>query len=217
LGLWVQGDGQGEVLNVQVRSPQHLGGGLADHYIQVDFTGWRYIALLEPESEGLSRYEWAHTRRKCDWAGNPAEISGVAYPMYHVWVDYGQIASLTLGINNVPPGKSVKVGIGTIKAIPLCKRKLVNPSVTIGEDSLTFPVELQSGSYLEYLGPDNCRVYDARGERISDVVPTGQTPLLEHGENLCAFGQAGEPVPARATVITYGEPLNPDGQEGGGK
>jgi hypothetical protein len=78
-------------------------------------------------------------------------------------------------------------------------------------------VELQSGSYLEYLGPDNCRVYDARGERISDVVPTGQTPLLEHGENLCAFGQAGEPVPARATVITYGEPLNPDGQEGGGK
>ncbi len=217
LGLWVQGDGQGEVLNVQVRSPQHLGGGLADHYIRVDFTGWRPIALVEPESEDLARYEWAHTRRRDDWARNPSEISAIAFPMYHVWVDYGQIASLTLGLNNLPAGKSVRVGIGTIKAVPLCKKKLVNPTVTLGDNTLTFPVELDSGSCLEFLGQDNCRVYDARGECIGVVVPTGRMPVLEHGKHSCTFGQAGEPVRARITVITYGEPLSPEAKGGDGK
>ena len=37
LGVWVFGDGKGEVLNLQQTSPSHLSHAIADHYITVDF------------------------------------------------------------------------------------------------------------------------------------------------------------------------------------
>ncbi len=212
LGLWVHGDGQGEVLNVQLRSPIHAGGGLADHYIHVNFTGRRYFELVEPESEAMGNYEWAHTRRLSDVLSNTQGAMGFLYPMYHIWVDYGQIASLTLGVNNVPEGKSVTIGLSTVKAVPLNRKKLVNPAVRLGERALTFPVELDSGSYLEFLGPDNCKVYDAHGECLGSVVPSGQIPQVESGVNTLNFDcDAGADVcrRARLTVITSGEPLYP--------
>ncbi|MFH1922674.1 MAG: hypothetical protein ABIP48_22650, partial [Planctomycetota bacterium] len=51
LGVWVHGDGRGELLNLQQTSPSHLSHGIADHYIVIDFTGWRYFELVEPEGE----------------------------------------------------------------------------------------------------------------------------------------------------------------------
>lgn len=210
LGLWVEGDGQGEVLNIQVRSPQHLGGGLADHYIPVDFTGTRYFALVEPESEALSQYEWAHTRRKTDLLSNSGQVTGFAYPMYHVWVDYAQIAALTVGVNNIPMGKAVQVRLGPIRALTLQKSKLKNPTVTLGAANVCFPIELETGSYLELSAPDDCKVYDARGNCLQDVAITGAVPVLAAGENVLALHadtQAGATARARVTVMMYGEPL----------
>lgn len=212
LGVWVVGDGQGEVLNVQLRSPVHAAGGIADHYIHIDFTGRRYFELIEPESKALGDYEWAHTRRMRDMLSNPIGIAGFLYPMFHIWVDYGQIASLTLGVNNVPAGRSVQVGIGPIKAIPLCTKKLVNPAISLGNSTLTFPVELESGSYLEFLAPDDCKVYDARGECLGNVTPSGSVPVVANGENALEFGcdlRAGAAARAKLTVIMQGEPLCP--------
>lgn len=212
LGLWVTGDGQGEVLNVQLRSPMHLGGGLADHYIHIDFIGRRYFELVEPESEAMGDYEWAHTRRMSDMLSNPHGITGFLYPMYHIWVDYGQIGSLAVGMNNVPAGKSAKVGLSAVKALPLSKKKLVNPSVRIGERSLTFPVVLGCGSYLEFLGMDNCKVYNEQGEEVANVNPVGDVPEVLDGANTLEFrceNQSDSCRRARLTVITSGEPLEP--------
>ncbi len=50
LGVWVRGDGKGEVLNFQVQSPTHIVGALGEHYVTVDFEGWRY-------------FEWSSTTR----------------------------------------------------------------------------------------------------------------------------------------------------------
>lgn len=212
LGLWVLGDGQGEVLNVQLRSPAFAAGGLADHYIHIDFTGRRYFELVEPESEALGSYEWAHTRRLSDMLNNPIGIAGFLYPMYHIWVDYGQIASLTVGVNNVPAGKSIRLGLGTIKALPLSKRKLTNPVIKLGDHTLTFPVELGGGSYLEFLAPDNCKFYDENGEYLGNMVLSGPIPQVESGVNTLSFDcAAGDDAcrRARVTVITSGEPLCP--------
>ena len=51
LGVWVHGDGKGEVLNFQVRSPSHLSNAAGEHYVIVDFTGWRYFTLVETDTE----------------------------------------------------------------------------------------------------------------------------------------------------------------------
>lgn len=209
LGLWVDGDGQGEVLNVQVRSPQHLAGGLADHYIPIDFIGRRYVELIEPESANLTAYEWAHTHRWTEWQNKSGAHAPLLYPMYHIWVDYAQIETLTLGVNNVPRGTSIRLGVEPIKALPLRTTKLLNPAITIGGSRLMFPVALESGCYIEFVARDNCKVYDAHGERIAELVPEGNIPALQEGENRCLFEHAGEPARAQITFMTHDEPLCP--------
>ncbi|MEI6501621.1 MAG: hypothetical protein WCP21_11435, partial [Armatimonadota bacterium] len=91
LGVWVYGDGQGEVLNLQVVSPRHLTGE-ADHYVIVDFLGWRYFELLEPEGERHANYGWPY---------------GNIYSIYREFVTYASVEEINVGVNNLPPGKPV--------------------------------------------------------------------------------------------------------------
>lgn len=210
LGLWVTGDGRGEVLNIQLRSPMHLAGGFADHYIHVDFTGPRYFQLVEPESEALGTFEWAHTRKTSDMVKDPSGRVSFLYSMYHVWMAYSQVASLTVGVNNLPPNTEVRLGMGPIKALPLDHAAPVNPSITISGRTLTFPVELASGSYLEYLGPDTCNIYDGKGECLGNITPEGSVPEVNGGDNtasLACDSQSASCVMAKVTVILSGEPL----------
>ena len=78
------------MLNVQLRSPTHISHGIGDHYIPIDFTGWRYFELIEPEGERHAEYPWPY---------------GGIYSIYRESVNYGQVASLGLWYNNLPPGK----------------------------------------------------------------------------------------------------------------
>ena len=50
LGVWIKGDGNGELLNLRIESPKHLSNGArGDHFIKIDFTGWKYFELVEIE------------------------------------------------------------------------------------------------------------------------------------------------------------------------
>jgi hypothetical protein len=193
LGLWVYGDGQQELLNVQLRSPEHLSGGIADHYIPIDFTGWRYFELIEPEGERHADYVWPY---------------GGIYAMYREHVNFGAVASVGLWYNNLPPGKEVKCFLSPIRAVPLAPSKLINPVVTIGDQSIRFPVEMPSGSYLEYLGPGDCKLYGPKGELLAEVTPEGGPPTLAAGPNDVKFASGtpdGLRARARVTVISQGE------------
>ncbi|HOK10290.1 MAG TPA: hypothetical protein PLJ10_11605 [Candidatus Hydrogenedens sp.] len=211
LGVWIKGDGQGEVLNFQIASPKHLIGGFADHYVTVDFTGWRYFELVEPESYQLSRYEWQHTRMRKDFFSGSSDIMSFAYPMYHYWVNFKSIATLTIGVNNIPVGKKVEVGLGPISAIPFKSVKIENPSVQIGDIILTFPIEIKSGSYIEFVSKDNCKLYNEKGEFVRDIIPEGEIPQLQHGENSVIFrGDKFHKYNCRfdITIISEGMPLS---------
>ncbi len=199
LGLWVHGDGQHELLNVQIQSPSHISHAIGDHYIPIDFTGWRYFELVEPEGVRHADYQWPY---------------GDSYSIYRESVNFGQVKSLGLWYNNLPPGKPVTCHIGPIKAIPLVPLKLVNPVVTVGGVSLRFPVVMESGSYLEFFSADDCRLYGPKGELLQDVKPEGSVPLLAGGDHEVSFAcETADGVNARAriTVISYGQPMLPDG------
>ncbi len=195
LGVWVHGDGQGEVLNFQLRSPEHLVGNLADHYVPIDFTGWRYFELIEPEGDRWSHYQWPY---------------GNLYSIYRESIQHTQISSLGLWYNNLPPEKNVTCYLSPIKALPLVPTKLINPTVQVGDAQLTFPVEIDSGCYLEFRSSDDCYLYGPQGEQLRSVAPSGSIPQLAAGENLLKFRCDSPPgVRARAyvTVMTQGEPL----------
>lgn len=216
MGVWIYGDGQGEILNFQVQSPHHISDAMAGHYVTVDFTGWRYFELIEPEAERFRNYVWPFNRPKLEWdkeedSADRAAQHWVAgqYGIYRESVSYGQVGSLSIWYNNLPPGKTVKTYISPVKALPLVTQKLVNPSITIGGKTLRFAIEMESGSYLEFNSTDDCKVYDKEGVLIGDLKPTGDVPDVAKGENEVRFSATAGDVNPRAyvTVITEGEPL----------
>jgi len=219
LGVWIYGDGSGETLNFQLRSPLHVSEALGEHYVVVDFTGWRYFELIEPEGERFADYSWPYNRPEAEWNNTPVETEGQkphwiwgAYYIYRESVDFRQVESLSVWYNNLPPGKTVKTYISPIKALPLVSGKLVNPTISIGGRTLSFPTEIESGCYLEYNSMTDCKLYNAKGAPIRDVKPQGEVPILDHGDNTVVFnagGPAGINPRARVTLISEGESLKP--------
>jgi hypothetical protein len=195
LGVWVHGDGKGELLNFRLRSPDYSTWATGDHYVLVDFTGWRYCELVEPEGERNADYVWPSLDLNC---------------YYRESVDYERVASLSLWCNNLPPGEGVECFVSPVKALPLEAITLRDPAITVNGQRLVFPVEIESGCYLEFQSPEDCQLYGRKGELLRAVKPQGAAPVLAAGANQLQFDcrSAGKPNPrARVTVISRGELL----------
>jgi hypothetical protein len=197
LGVWVHGDCQGELLNFQLQSPEYGITDIGEHYVIVDFTGWRYFELIEPEAERFSTYSW------------PYSDTGLMLT-YQVSVDYNRVSSLCLWYNNLPPHQQALCYLSPIKALPLVKMKLRNPAFTFGTRTITFPTEIESGCYVEFQSMSDCKLYSPEGKLISEVEPRGEVPILQEGDNRIHFNcdvPTGNSARANVTIISRGEPL----------
>ncbi|MFZ2641856.1 MAG: hypothetical protein WA117_12730 [Verrucomicrobiia bacterium] len=193
LGVWVHCVGKGEVLNLQLKSPSHLSHADGDHYIIVDFMGWRYFELVEPEGQRHADYTWPY---------------GGIYSIYRESIRPASVESLNFYFNNLPPKDTTTCHLGPISALPTVKAKLRNPSVTLGGKTITFPVEIESGQYLEFRSPTDCKLYGPTGEMLGDVIPQGDAPVLEPGDNQVKFTcepPTGLNPRAHVSVISHGE------------
>jgi hypothetical protein len=197
VGVWVYGDGQGELLNLQERSPAGRAvGGIGDHYVAVDFMGWRYFELVEMEGGRIADYSWPY--------------GSDAYGVYRESVDYGQVETFALWYNNLPPGKKVTCYLSPVKALPLAKATLRNPAITVSDKTITFPVEIETGCYLEFASMDDCNLYSPKGEVMREVKPEGEAPVLSAGDNQATFAceaPSGLNPRAHVTLITKGQPF----------
>ena len=123
-----------------------------------------------------------------------------------------RVGSFSLYYNDLPPHKQVQCFLGPVKALPVVKVSLRNPTVMIGGQRIAFPVTLESGQFLEYEGPADCRWHDERGAILQRIVPQGDAPTLAAGENPASFSceeAAGYHTRVKVTVITQGPPLEP--------
>jgi hypothetical protein len=185
-------------LNFQLKSPELLVSGIGEHYVKVDFEGWRYFELIEMEGERCADYAWPYSKDM--------------YGLYRQPVFYDQIESLSLWYNNLPPGKTVTCYLDPIKALPLVETKTINPAVTIAGKTIVFPVAIDTGCYLEFRSLSNCKLYGRKGELIRTVEPQGQPPILESGDHRIEFRcEAPGEANARAsvTIITQSDQLLP--------
>jgi hypothetical protein len=198
LGVWVKGDGSGQLLNIRLESPKHLShGARGDHFIKVNFTGWKYFELVEIESSEFSNYIWP-------------DSGFYVYDSYRHTVLFNNIDKLQLWYNNLPGEKKTACVIGPIKALPIVKQTIENPSVMIGDKKIIFRCKMESGMYLEFFSRDNCKLYGPKGELIADVVTEGDIPELGEGENEISFnckGSSKENSRVQVTVISEGEPV----------
>ncbi|MEN6453566.1 MAG: hypothetical protein ABFD10_04840 [Prolixibacteraceae bacterium] len=201
LGVWLNGDGNGEILNFRIESPKHIShGARGDHFVKIDFTGWKYFELVEIESSEFSNYIW------------PESGAGFyVYDTYRHTVDFQNVDKLQLWYNNLPGGKEIKCLISPVKALPMVPATIENPSVSIGGEKIVFPGRMESGMYLELNSPNDCKLYGSKGELLREIVPEGKIPNLITGENEISFSCDGpKDMNARVqvTVISEGEPLD---------
>ncbi len=197
LGVWIEGDGKGQIIAIRLESPRHISfGAVADRYINVDFTGRRLFTLIETESARWSDYVWNDGK----WL----------YNVYRETIDFGAVESLSLWYNNLPKGQKAKCTIGPMKALPMVGCTVKNPAIEVNSKTIILPVEISSGSYLEFGGEDNCVLYGPRGEQITMVRPDGEIPVLLPGENQIRFSCSPAEGPAprvKLTLISHGKPL----------
>ncbi len=201
LGVWVKGDGSGALINFRTESPKHLSmGGRGDHFVKLDFEGWKYFELVEIESSAFNDYLW------------PDEYHNV-YNSYYYKVEFKCVDKLQIWANNLPAGKEITAYIGSVKALPLVNEAIENPSVTIGGSTITFPVRMEPGMYLEFNSMQDCKLYGSKGEWLGDVEPRGNSPELLKGNNRITFecNSSGTVKPrVEVTVISEGKPLTSD-------
>ena len=199
LGVWVKGDGNGELLNLRIESPEHISmGARGDHFINIDFTGWKYFELVEIESSRFNDYSW------------PDEYFNV-YNSYFYTVKFDNVDKLQLWYNNLPKNKDVNCVIGPVKALPMVPLTINNPAFTIGDETVVFPVKMESGLFLEFMSPDDCVLFGSKGEFIQKVIIKGNVPLLKPGDNDVSFiceGPEGINPRVQVTVIGEGNPIN---------
>ena len=197
LGLWIEGDGQGEIIAVRLESPQHMAyGAIADRYVTVDFTGPRYLTLLETESSRWSDYQWN------DGKG--------AYNAYRETIRFDVVSAVSVWCQNLPPAKAVKCRLGPIKALPMLPATLKNPALTVNGERIEFPVELPSGSWLEYDGGSDFAVFGSKGEPLGRHTLKGTPLLLRAGENRLEFlcpSSTGPSPRAKVALFSQGEEL----------
>lgn len=197
LGVWIHGDGKGEVLNLQLTSPREHMAAFGEHYVTIDFTGWRYfeLPLRERDAARHRDHEWPYS-----------SLHGI----YMVPIDRNHIDALNLYLNNLPPGDTATVYLGPIRALRTRRVELGNPTLSINGRDLPIPVALASGDYLELAAMDDCRVYDERGALRERLALPGPPALLQAGENRLSFSCAapsGVHARAEITVVASGPAL----------
>jgi len=195
LGVWVHGDGQGAVLNFQLRSPSHVVAGLGEHYVVVDFKGWRYFELIESDAGMYSTYKWPY---------------GNIYSIYSHRVDYKQIQEIKLWVNNLPPQGTSTLYLSQVRALPLQKATIRNPRVMIDGCTLSIPAEMESGCYLEFHSDQRCTVFKPDGNILKEIAVAGKVPVLKSGENRLTFtcDSDTDVCPrVKITVFSSGTPL----------
>jgi hypothetical protein len=207
LGVWIKGDGNGQLLNLRTGNPKHIGyaGVRGDHFIDIDFTGWKYFELVEVESERFSDYIWeTHVETR----EIPEGFN--VYNSYKGTVKMSSVDKLQLWYNNLPANKEVNCIIGPVKALPMVPVTIANPAVTINGETIVFPVEMESGMYLELDSDNVCKLYSPKGKVLQEVQLRDKIPELKPGSNNVSFSCEGtEGVSSRVmvTVIGEGEPL----------
>src|SRR5258705_8881993 len=110
-----------------MESPLQLShGDRGDHFVKIDFTGWKYFELIEIESAEFSNYQWPNSNN--------------FYDTYRSTIQFNKVDKLQLWYNNLPANKEVNCIIGSVKAIPTVTGVMENPSITIGGKKVVFPV-----------------------------------------------------------------------------
>ncbi len=193
IGVWVFGDGGGQQINIRFDSPHHLVSGHTDHFIDVDFNGWRYFSLVESDNGSRPNVKW------------PISCNNI-YSEFREKVHYNSVSEVHLMIVGDPKNLRFR----TVKALPIREEELVDPTLEINGQTIAFEGKIKNGHYMEYVPDGQAVVYDPLGNTISEMQPSVKSVEIPNGKSTVRFfgkPNSGESTSARITIRTHGESL----------
>ena len=187
-GMWVKGDGSGALLNLQFTTPGAFHQGISDHYMRLDFTGWRYVTVLlrERDAREFSSYRWPY--------GGYAAI-------YRTMVDPTHLGTFSAYLNDIPKDGKATVEVGEVHALTMASNTLENASVSINGERFAVPFTMAAGEYAELDGGFWTH-YSAKGCALARAA-AAKNPTLKGGRNAVAF-VGSEKARAEVTIFALG-------------
>ena len=158
VGLWVKGDASGALLNVQLEQavPKYL--AYSEHYIRVDFSGWRYFALhlRERDAYDYPKHRWPYSHNRLNTATEVyrTEIMGQSVEYVNLW------------LNDIPAGGTTRVEVTDVRAVGRHPIEIADGVVTLNGEDVRVPFVLESGEYAE-LANGAWTKFSAKGEPIA--------------------------------------------------
>ena len=133
----VKGDGSGALLNVQVKTPREYGLCYSEHYVRLDFTGWRTMEMpfRETDAEEFGDLQWPYS-------GGYAEV-------FHRAINMNNVSAVTLYLNELPPKGSATALVTDVKLVPMAELAFAESMVMVNGRRLTIPFTLKSGEFAE--------------------------------------------------------------------
>lgn len=167
MGIWIYGDGQGQLLNIRVYSPYHLHTAFADHYAVLDHKGWKYFEFAEAENGKYGFKQW------------PSGRSGL-YDELRSSVRYDNIEKIYVMVEGPTDGLKFR----TLRAIPIVETELTDPAFELAGQKVTLKGSIPSGCYAEITAEsDEILVKDPAGNVLGQLTAEGELPQIPTGES----------------------------------
>ncbi|MFA6930992.1 MAG: hypothetical protein WCT05_11755, partial [Lentisphaeria bacterium] len=205
-GVWIKGDNSGALLNFQLKTAQAYFGGLSEHYVDLNFSGWRYFELLfrERDAARYNDYQWPGSQR----LGR--------HDIYRSALNTEHIEQFNLLLNAIPASGQSQILVGPIQLLPEKKVHIQQPELNLNGQKWVLPVELLSGQYLELETNGRLSHFDERGSLINRIKlsENDQPMILAASDNRLQLSDSStRPPRAELTVFCQGDSFgNPNQQ-----
>ena len=197
LGLWVKGDGSGALLNVQLEQAVTCYHGYSEHYIRLDFTGWRYFTLQLRERDAYDFYnhKWPYSHYRIN----------TATEVYRTEIMGQTIEYVNLYLNDVPAGGRTRVEVTDVRSVGRCETTLRNGVITLNGEDFAVPFEMKSTDVAE-LTDGVWTLIDDAGVPVARR-PAAKMPRVRKGANALAWrAEATVGFPrVEVTVLSVGD------------
>ena len=196
LRFGARGDGSGALLNVQLETPREYGQSFSEHYVTLDFTGWRdfEMPMRERDVERFLDYEWPYRH---PWSS-----------VFHRKLNTENVSAVNFYLNEIPAGGRAVAEVTDVTLVPQRVLRAERHAVILNGREIVIPFALESGCFAE-LEEGVWTLYSFLGEPL-ERRRTGDAFELSAGANEIAYGGTssdGTRPCAELTVFALGSPV----------
>lgn len=169
----VKGDGSGALLNVQLETPREHHFACSEHYVTLDFVGWRdfEMPMRERDAARSTDYSWPY-----NW--NYA-------PVFCRFIHRDHVSALNFYLNDIRKGGRCVAEVSDVALTPERTIRLKNVAVAVNDETSPVPFDLESGNFAE-LEDGFWTLYSADGEPLRRR-RAEFSPRLVAGSNKIAY------------------------------